>query len=54
MYNPLSGSFAKVWTEFSIPDRTRKVPQIPSVKVIIDSITVQECRIDLFSKANTQ
>ena len=54
MYNPLSGSFAKVCTELRIPDRTRKVPQIPSVKVIIESITVQECKIDLFSKTNTQ
>ena len=54
MYNPLSGSFAKVCTEFSIPDRTKKVPQIPNVKVIIESITVQECKIDLFSKTNTQ
>ena len=54
MYNPLSGSFAKVWTEFNIPDRTRKVPQIPSVKVIIESMTVHECKIDLFSRANTQ
>ena len=54
MYNPLSGSFAKVWTEFSIPDLTRNVPHIPNVKVIIESITVQEWKIDLFSSTNTQ
>ena len=54
IYNPLSGSLAKVCIEFSIPDRTKKVPQIPNVNVIIERITVQECNIDLFSKTKIQ
>ena len=54
IYNPLSGSLAKVCIEFNIPDRTKKVPQIPNVNVIIERITVQECKIDLFSKTKTQ
>ena len=51
---PLSGSFANVWTEFKIPDRTKKVPHILSVKVVIERIITQELRADLFSKTKTQ
>ena len=52
--NPLSGSFANVWTEFKIPDRTKNVPHILRVKVAIDKIIIQERRIDLFSKIKIQ
>ena len=48
--NPLSGSFAKVWTEFKIPDLTKKVPHILNANVDIDNIITQEVSINLFSK----
>ena len=54
MNRPLSGSFANVWTEFKIPDRTKKVPHILRVKVEIDKIIVQELREDLFSNTKIQ
>ena len=54
IYKPLSGSLANVWTEFKIPDRTRKVPHILRVKVEIDKTTTHEVRISFFSKTNTQ
>ena len=38
--SPLSGSFANVCTEFKIPDRTKKVPDILNVKVVIDKNVV--------------
>ena len=54
IYNPLSGSLTNVWTEFKIPDRTRKVPHILKVKVAIDKTTTHEVRISFLSKTNTQ
>ena len=39
---PLSGSLANVWTEFIIPDLTKKVPDILNVKVVIDKIITQD------------
>ena len=48
--NPLSGSLAKVWTEFKIPDLTKKVPVILKVNVEIDNINVHNFNICLFSK----
>ena len=54
MNKPLSGSFANVWTEFKIPERTKNVPHILNVKVVIDKITTQELRMDLFSKIRIQ
>ena len=51
---PLSGSFANVCTEFSIPDLTKKVPHILSENVAIDKITAQEVKISLFSITITQ
>ena len=47
---PRSGSFAKVCTEFKIPDLTKKVPHILKVNVVIDRIITQEVRIDFFPK----
>ena len=35
---PLSGSLAKVWTEFKIPDLTKNVPHILNVNVAIERI----------------
>ena len=52
--NPLSGSLAKVWTEFKIPDLTKKVPHILSVNVDIDKTTTQEVNTNLFSKTKIQ
>jgi len=52
--SPLSGSLAKVWTEFKIPDLTRKVPHILSVNVVIDKIIIHEVRMFLFSKTKIQ
>jgi len=46
---PLFGSFAKVCTEFNIPDRTKKVPHILNVKLAIDNIKVHDASRDLFS-----
>jgi hypothetical protein len=51
---PLSGSFAKVCTEFKIPDRTKNVPHILNVNVVIDRIITHDLRTDLFSKTKTQ
>ena len=42
IYNPLAGSFAKVWTEFKIPDLTKKVPVTLKVNVIMANTIVQE------------
>ena len=53
MNNPRSGSLAKVWTEFKIPDLTKKVPHILNVKVAIDNIITQDVNIDLFSNEKT-
>ena len=39
---PLSGSFANVWTEFNMPDLTRKVPVTLMVKVNKHKIITQE------------
>ena len=50
---PLSGSLAKVCTEFKIPDLTKKVPHMLSVNVEIDKITTHEVNIDLFSLGNS-
>ena len=41
IYNPLDGSLAKVWTEFNIPDLTKKVPVTLEIKVIRDKIKTQ-------------
>tara|TARA_B100001559_G_C16075863_1_gene427981 strand:- start:6 stop:206 length:201 start_codon:yes stop_codon:yes gene_type:complete len=54
MNNPLSGSLAKVCTEFRIPDLTKKVPDILNVNVDIDKITTQEVNANLFSKTKIQ
>ena len=42
MYKPLDGSFAKVCTELSIPDLTRKVPITLKIKVDRHRIITQE------------
>ena len=47
---PLSGSFAKVCTEFRIPDLTKNVPPILRANVDIDKIITQEVKIDFFLK----
>ena len=52
--NPLSGSFAKVWTEFNIPDLTKKVPHILKVNVAMDNIITHDVKISLFSRAKIQ
>ena len=54
MYKPLSGSFANVWTEFKIPDLTKKVPDILKVNVAIDKITTHEVKNNFFSKTRIQ
>ena len=54
MNKPLSGSLAKVCTEFKIPDLTKKVPHILKVNVDIDKTTTQEVRANLFSKTKIQ
>ena len=36
--------------EFKIPERTKNVPHILSVKVVIDKIITQELKEDLFLK----
>ena len=51
---PLSGSLAKVWTEFKIPERTRNVPHILKVNVEIDKIITQEVKTNLFSNTKIQ
>ena len=52
--NPLSGSFAKVCTEFKIPDLTKNVPLMLRANVDIDKIITQEVKIDFFSKTKIQ
>ena len=47
---PLSGSFAKVWTEFKIPDRTKKCPHILNVNVVIDRIITHDLELIFFPK----
>ena len=54
MKSPLSGSFANVWTEFNMPDLTKKVPHMLRVKVEIDKITTHEVNNNLFSKTKIQ
>ena len=54
MYNPLSGSFANVWTEFNIPDLTKKVPQTLSVNVDMHKIIDQDPKDDLLPKTKMQ
>ena len=46
---PLSGSFAKVCTEFNMPDLTKKVPDILRVNVVIDKIITHDVSKNLFS-----
>ena len=50
MYAPREGSLAKVWTEFKIPDLTRKVPVTLKIKVKRQSIITQKYNKFLFSK----
>ena len=54
MYNPLSGSFANVWTEFNIPDLTKKVPQTLNVNVDMHKIIDQDPKDDLLPKTKMQ
>ena len=54
IYKPLSGSFAKVCTEFNIPDLTKKVPLMLKVKVAIDNIITQDVKTNLFSRTKIQ
>ena len=54
MNTPLSGSFAKVWTEFNIPDLTKKVPHMLKVNAVIDKITAHEDKINFFSITTIQ
>ena len=54
IYKPLEGSFANVCTEFNIPDLTKKVPHILSVKQEIDKTKVQVSNKDLFSNTITE
>ena len=42
MYNHLEGALEKVWTEFKIPDLTKKVPVTLNIKVIIHKIITQK------------
>ena len=51
---PLVGSLAKVCTEFSIPDLTKKVPVTLKVNVNKQSIIVQKYNKFLFSKTNIE
>ena len=51
---PLSGSFAKVCTEFKIPDLTKNVPLILRINVVSASIIVHDCKFDLFSNTKAQ
>ena len=50
---PLSGSFAKVWTELSIPDLTKKVPAILNVKLDIDNTNIHNDSWSFFSNTRT-
>ena len=54
MYNPLEGSLAKVWTEFKIPDLTKKVPVTLRIKVRRQSIMTHSYNVFLFSKTITE
>ena len=54
MNKPLSGSLAKVCTEFKMPDLTKNVPHILRVNVVIDKIITQELSIDFFSNTKMQ
>ena len=47
--NPLSGSLAKVCTEFNIPDRTKKVPNKLNEKVKIANNAVHDLNVLFFS-----
>ena len=51
---PLSGSFAKVWTELRIPDLTKKVPHILNVNVEIDKMITQDVKTCFFSNTMMQ
>ncbi len=51
---PLSGSFAKVCTELSIPERTKNVPLILNVNEAIDNITTHEAKDKFFSRTIIQ
>ena len=51
---PLSGSLAKVWTEFKMPERTKKVPQTLKVNVEIDNIITHEVKSNFFSSIKIQ
>ena len=46
--NPLSGSLAKVCTEFNIPDRTKKVPNKLNEKVKIANNAVHDLNVLFF------
>ena len=50
IYKPLSGSFAKAWTETKIPDLTRNVPSKLNENVNIDRRILQLMKIPLFSE----
>ena len=49
MNTPRVGSLAKEWTEFRMPDRTRKVPDRDREKVPMASRTVQTFSASRFS-----
>ena len=51
---PLSGSLANVWTEFRIPDLTKKVPHMLKVKVAMDNMITHEVRISFLSRTKIQ
>ena len=51
---PRCGSFAKVCTEFNIPDLTKNVPLMLEVNVQRARIIVHDCIFDFFSKTDVQ
>ena len=51
---PLSGSFANVWTELSMPDLTKNVPDMLNINVAIERIITHEVKIDFFSNTKIQ
>ena len=51
---PLSGSLAKVCTEFKMPDLTKKVPHMLKVNVDIDKTIIHEVNAIFFSKTKMQ
>ncbi len=51
---PRAGSVAKVWTEVSTPERTRKVPSSDNEKVRMASSTVQTLRASRFSMTTVE